>query len=119
MLTMAHHLKQPWARKAPDCRHFFCAAAGCDVVYFAENGKVFRVSDVRTAVGTKDASDTACICYCFGVSRADAWRDSGARDYVLAQTENRVCACDKMNPSGRCCLKDFPRGLPPAEKSSA
>lgn len=107
--TMVHHLKQAWAWNDLDCRHFFCDVPACEVVYFGENGSVALKSDVRTAVGAKDASEDALICYCFGVTRADARQDGRARAYVLAQTEQGKCACETENPSGRCCLKDFPR----------
>ena len=107
--TMAHHLKQVWAWNDFDCRHFFCDVQACEVVYFGENGSVALKSDVRTAIGIKDASEEALICYCFGVTRVDVRQDGRARAYVLAQTAQGNCACETANPSGRCCLKDFPR----------
>ena len=48
------------------------------------------------------------LCYCFGVSRADFDRNPGTKDFVTAQTKAGLCACETSNPSGRCCLKDFP-----------
>lgn len=107
--TMAHHLKQVWARGNPGCRHFFCDTPACEVVYFGENGTIILKLDVRTAVGAKDVSEEAVICYCFGVTRADVRKDGRARAYVVAQTEQGKCACETANPSGRCCLRDFPR----------
>jgi hypothetical protein len=107
---MAHHLKQAWVWNEGDCRHFFCDTPGCDVVYFGEDGSVIRKSAVRTTVGAKDASDMALLCYCFGVTRADAQQNGKARAFIIAQTEQGQCACETANPSGRCCLKDFPRG---------
>lgn len=94
-------------------RYFFCGEQACDVVYFGEDGSIFVKSDIRTAVGAKDASDEALLCYCFGVIRADARKDDKARAYVLAQTKQQRCACETANPSGRCCLKDFPRSDSP------
>lgn len=107
--TMAHHLKLVWAWTNRDCRYFFCDAQACEIVYFGEDCTAVFKSEVRTAVGAKDASDAALLCYCFGVTRADARQDGRARAYVLAQTEQGKCACETANPSGRCCLKDFPR----------
>jgi len=40
---------------------------------------------------------------------AVALADPGIRDFVVAQTRLGLCACDTRNPSGRCCLIDFPR----------
>jgi len=48
------------------------------------------------------------VCYCFGVSRSDFRNDPATKDYVIAQTKAGLCSCDTSNPSGRCCLKDFP-----------
>jgi hypothetical protein len=31
---------------------------------------------------------------------------------VIEQTRLHNCACDVRNPSGRCCLKDFPKAEP-------
>lgn len=107
--TMAHHLKQAWTWQDRGCRYFFCGSPACEVVYFGEDGSVIGNAAVRTPVGAKDASDAAVLCYCFGVTRADALRSSEARAYVLAQTERGSCSCETSNPSGRCCLKDFPR----------
>ena len=106
--TMAYHLKQPWARRDTICRYFFCDSPACTVVYFGEDGSIVPESAVRTAVGVKDASDTALLCYCFGITRAAARQDKQARAFVLAQTEQGKCVCQTANPSGRCCLKDFP-----------
>jgi hypothetical protein len=62
-------------------------------------------------VGAKDLSGNAPLCYCFGVSKADAINDPAIRDYVLTKTKRGICSCETSNPSGCCCLKDFPRPL--------
>jgi hypothetical protein len=49
------------------------------------------------------------LCYCFGISREDFKRDPGLRDFVVAKTKAGECSCETKNPSGRCCLKDFPK----------
>jgi hypothetical protein len=49
------------------------------------------------------------LCYCFGVTKADARSDPGIKKFVMAQTKLGLCACEMRNPSGRCCLPDFPR----------
>ena len=106
--TIAHHIKKAWEWKEPGCRYFFCDDPDCEVVYFGEDGAVILKSEVRTLIGVKGASEDSLACYCFGVTRADALRDSRARDYVLAQTKQGRCSCETSNPAGRCCLKNFP-----------
>lgn len=106
--TIAYHIRDAWNWEERAERYFFCADPACDVVYFADDGTVIRQAQLRTRVGLKDRGDDALVCYCFGVSRADALKDSSIREYVKGKTKNKLCACDTCNPSGRCCLKDFP-----------
>lgn len=107
--TIVHHLWSPWQWRGKEQRYFFCDAPGCDVVYFGEDDSIIPAAQLRTVVGLKEAADDAPVCYCFGVSRADALRDAAIRDYVVEQTRLGLCSCDTSNPSGRCCLKAFPR----------
>lgn len=107
--TIAHHIKQSWQWRGKAQRYFFCDDPACEVVYFGDDGSVILKSQLRTAIGVKEASAEATLCYCFGVTRADALNDSGIRDFVVMQTRLGLCSCDTLNPSGRCCLKDFPR----------
>jgi hypothetical protein len=107
--TIAHHIKQSWKWPDNGQRYYFCDDPACDVVYFGEDGSVILKSQLRTLVGVKEASGDAPLCYCFGVTRADAQSDPHIRDFVAAQTKLGLCSCDTSNPSGRCCLKYFPR----------
>lgn len=54
-------------------QYYFCAAAGCDVVYFTENSDapIFRRDDLLVRVGLKEEHDTVPVCYCFGIARKD------------------------------------------------
>lgn len=111
--TIALHIKEPWLWNGANQRYFFCDDPDCDIVYFGENGSLILKSALRTPVGAKDNAADATLCYCYGVSRADALQHPDIRDYVVGQTRQCLCACDTRNPSGRCCLKDFPaRSLP-------
>ncbi|WP_408645535.1 putative iron-sulfur cluster-binding metallochaperone [Sulfuricella denitrificans] len=107
--TVIHHIKQVWQQEPGSCRYFFCDDSACDVVYFGDDDSVVLKSQLRTLVGAKEASNDALVCYCFGVTKADALRDSKARDYVVSRTKQGLCSCETSNPSGRCCLKGFPR----------
>jgi len=109
MRTMLHHLSQPWALALPDQPYFFCDNPDCDVVYFGRDGSTLDRSVVRTVVGIKEASGSAPLCYCFGVSKSAAQSNLAIRAFVVEQTKKGFCSCATSNPSGRCCLKDFPR----------
>lgn len=80
----------------------------CEIVYFGEDGSRILQAQLRTRVGSKQASGDALLCYCYGVTVDDARNDPAARDFVIAETRLGQCACETRNPSGRCCLKDFP-----------
>lgn len=107
--TISHHIKQSWKWKHADTRYFFCDDPDCDVVYFGDDDSVITKAQLRTTVGIKETSNETLACYCFGVSKAEAINDPGIREYVMSQTKHAQCSCDVSNPSGRCCLKDFPR----------
>ncbi|WP_144408225.1 hypothetical protein [Sulfuricella sp. T08] len=106
--TVAHHIRDAWKWVGKTGRYFFCEDPACDVVYFGDDGTIILKSQLRTRVGVKEASDDALVCYCFGVTKADALNDPGIRNFVVTQTKLGICSCETSNPSGRCCLKDFP-----------
>ena len=107
--TILHHLLNAWAWQETAARHFFCDAPACAAVYFGDDGSVIRQAELRTHIGIKDTADDSLLCYCFGVSRADYRNAPATKDFVIAQTKAGLCSCDTSNPSGRCCLKDFPK----------
>lgn len=105
--TILHHLHQPWHWQPTATHYYFCDAPDCDVVYFGDDNSVILKSQLRTAVKTHDKQ--ALLCHCFGIRHTDFEHDSSTKQYVIAQTKQGNCACVTRNPSGRCCLKDFPR----------
>lgn len=107
MQTILHHLSRPWRRESEAQQYYFCDTPDCDVVYFAADGTRIYKTELRTVVGIKETSPAALLCYCYGVSRADA-ADPRAREFVVQQTKAGLCSCTTSNPSGRCCLKDIP-----------
>lgn len=106
--TIVHHLKEPWGWMPSAAHYYFCDAPDCDVAYFGDDDSVILKSQLRTRIGAKERGEHDLLCYCFGVSRADFARDPATRDFVVAQTRAGACSCETRNPSGRCCLKDFP-----------
>lgn len=103
--TMKHHVEAPWNWVFPDQGYYFCANARCDVVYFAQDGMFIPQNEVRTAVGVKNPSPSALLCYCFGVRRETA--SDTVKAFVLNETKQQSCACSVRNPSGKCCLREF------------
>lgn len=107
--TILQHIKSPWQNKLEEEKYYFCDDPECDVVYFSLEGAVINKIELRTIVGKKDNSDESLVCYCFGVSKKNAKNNQELKNYVTQQTKEHNCACEVRNPSGRCCLKDFPQ----------
>lgn len=107
--TILHHLAEPWRNGLKNQPYYYCTDVDCDVVYFGRDESVISKSALRTKVGVKDDSPGRSVCYCFGVSYAAAENDEAAREFVMAMTRQSLCSCETSNPSGRCCLKDFPK----------
>ena len=108
MKTILHHINSPWKWAEKDQGYYFCDDPNCDVVYFGEDDSVITRDEIRTVVGIKERHPDALTCYCFGVSSLEAQRHPAIRDFIVSKTKAGVCSCDTSNPSGRCCLRDFP-----------
>lgn len=89
--TIIHHLKQPWRWAVTAHRYYFCDNPSCDVVYFGDDGSVIHRDDLRTAVGIKENTASSLLCYCFGVTKADAAKEPSLRDYVIQKTKAGLC----------------------------
>lgn len=107
--TIAHHIKDVWNWQQSATRYFFCDDPSCDVAYFGDDDSIILKSQLRNPIWGKEGSDAALLCYCFGISKMDFKLDPSTRDFVVGQTKAGLCSCDTSNPSGRCCLKDFPK----------
>ncbi len=111
--TLLHHVKEPWNLALKEQAYYFCSAPDCNVVYFGSDNSTIHKDQLRAKVGIKETSDDALICYCFDVSRAtarmDALSENKAKTFVIEQTKKSLCSCATHNPSGKCCLKDFPK----------
>jgi len=106
---MMQHIKEVWRYSFRDETYYFCRTPDCHVVYFTESGECLNKASIRTRIGIKENDESGLICFCFGVSKAIATTDREAKDFVVKQTMGSTCACETANPSGRCCLKDFPK----------
>ena len=106
--TIAHHIMGAWEWSPTSGRYFFCDDPECDVVYFGEGGSTILKIQLRTRVGLKEHSGDRLPCYCFGISKDDFQGNPASKEFVMAQTKAGLCSRETSNPSGRCCLKNFP-----------
>jgi hypothetical protein len=107
--TVIHHLQRPWQWEPTTQNYYFCDDPECNVVYFGDDDSTIEKDRLRTPVGVKEQSDDSTICYCFGVTKGEAIADESIKDYVATQTIDHMCDCEIRNPSGKCCLRDFPK----------
>lgn len=108
-ITIKHHIKSPWLWKEKNQGYYFCSDPDCDVVYFGQDDSILTKQSIRTFIGVKEDSDAAPVCYCFGVTKSEAKNDPRIREFVVEETRQRGCACEYRNPSGKCCLANFPK----------
>ncbi len=113
--TLMHQVVAPLNQQLPPDTFFFCSAHGCETVYFSNAGAVIKTAQVRSEVGQKSTKSDRVLCYCFDVSHFRVMREiattgfSTSKAFVVEQTKLKNCACDTRNPSGKCCLKEFPK----------
>jgi hypothetical protein len=107
--TILHHLSEPWSNSLIEQGYYFCSDTDCEVVYFGQDETLIEKSALRTDVGVKEVYPERLVCYCFGVSYRVAKDNNFVVDFVKEKTKQSLCSCETSNPSGRCCLKDFPR----------
>jgi hypothetical protein len=107
--TILHHIKAPWRWSGKQQAYYFCDDPECDVVYFGQDDSDIKKTELRTTVGINEKSDDALVCYCFGVTAQEAITNPEVKAFVVKETKEQVCECEARNPSGKCCLKDFPK----------
>jgi len=106
--TILHHVNEPWQWAGKQQGYYFCTDPDCNVVYYGQDGSLILKSELRTTVGVKEKSDESLVCYCFGVTKSKA-NNEKVKNFVIIRTKEKACACSTHNPSGKCCLKDFPK----------
>jgi hypothetical protein len=107
--TIKHHVRKPWRRLQKNQGYYFCSDPKCNVVYFGEDGSVLEKSAIRTRVGIKEESEGSMLCYCFGATVGEARANPAVKAFVIEETRRNECACETRNPSGKCCLGEFPK----------
>ncbi|MGY9084368.1 MAG: hypothetical protein ACKVK3_17355 [Acidimicrobiales bacterium] len=108
---------RPHVADAVDGEWQYCANEDCDVVYHLDQDTV-HTDSVITQVGLKAADKATPVCFCF-THTADALGEDLAANNGVSQIQadikaavaHNLCACEHLNPSGRCCLAEVHRTL--------
>ena len=108
---------RPHLAEAVDGDWQYCANEQCQVIYhWGEH--IVDAESVVTQVGLKATDKTTPVCFCFAHT-ADALAadlaEHGGVSEIKAEIKVAVadaqCACEHLNPSGKCCLADVHRTL--------
>lgn len=95
---------------------WYCPNISCHVVFFAE-GETITVDVVVTQVGSKATDKPTPVCFCFAHTSADIAADLAVDGTSTISADIRAavaagsCACEHLNPSGKCCLPDIHRAV--------
>ncbi|MFN7105588.1 MAG: cation transporter [Pyrobaculum sp.] len=105
--TVVNHVREElWPKLSS--RNWFCPNPTCQVVYFGD--LVITKELVKTRVFHKESSPDRPLCYCAGVTEADARRHLATCCKTLEDLKKHTGLgtgrwCVVTNPSGRCCLE--------------
>jgi len=94
-----------------------CANELCEVIFHLGSDLV-ETGSVSTQVGCKASDKATPVCFCFAHT-ADALREDLAANDGVSEIKASIkvaiadshCACEHLNPSGKCCLADVHRTL--------
>ncbi len=108
---------RPHVADAVDGDWQYCANEDCDVVYHLDQDTVDTAS-VITQVGLKATDKATPVCFCFAHT-ADALGEELAENNGVSQIKadikdavaDGLCACEHLNPNGKCCLADVHRTI--------
>ena len=107
---------RPHAPDAIDGPWSYCPNEPCRVVFFLDH-ETIDDDHVATQVGTKAGSKPEPVCFCFSHT-ADAITADLARhgrstinESVKTAVADGLCACEHLNPTGKCCLPAIRRAL--------
>ena len=94
-----------------------CANEDCQVVYHLGEDTV-DADSVITQVGLKATDKATPVCFCFAhtaVALGDDLAANNGVSEIKAEITTAVadsqCACEFLNPTGKCCLPDVHRAL--------
>lgn len=101
---------------AEDAWHH-CPTASCGAVFYL-GADVIDTDHVVARVGHKAPGKPEPVCFCFAHTvealARDAARHGGTstiKASIRAEVAAGRCACEHLNPSGRCCLPELRRTL--------
>jgi len=117
--TVIHQVQYPENQCLESDAYALCSNHACHVGYFSAT-HVLKKEKLRFF----QVGEESILCYCFDISRmtylsaVKRGESAKIKGFVIAQTKKAACACDILNPSGRCCLTEFKNMEKSYEKTS-
>lgn len=102
---------------------WYCPNLSCHVVFFAD-AETITDNVVVTQVGLKATDKPTPVCFCFAHTAADIAADLAENGTSTISADIRAavaagsCACEHLNPSGKCCLPDIHRVVVAARRTN-
>ena len=122
--TLDHLLNAEGKERAGSLEGFYyCKTPECDVVYF-RGMETLTQKDMTVTVGLKEGAHPQTLCYCFGWTREmvdkeiDVTGTTRALDDIKKKMVDPGCSCERLNPSGGCCLGDINQAIKGIQISS-
>jgi len=111
--TVLHQVRGSIARQLSDGGYYFCTDPDCKVAYFTDDGQLIDRRDLRDPSLRTDGPRSRLVCHCFGITAGELTLEGrettrAVLAFIREKTRRGYCACEVRNPSGRCCLADFP-----------
>jgi hypothetical protein len=98
----------------------YCSSPACEVLFYLDD-RVVKEDEARARVGEKALSAPEPVCFCFAHTTADIVADvtthgtSTIKSSIQEAVAHGSCACEHLNPSGRCCLGAVNRAIKTAD----
>lgn len=122
--TLDHLLNAEGRERAGSLEGFYyCKTPECDVVYF-RGMETLTQEDMMVTVGLKEGANPQTLCYCFGWTREmiyeeiDVTGTTRAPEDIKKKMADPGCSCERLNPSGGCCLGDINHAIKAIQKGS-
>ncbi len=123
--TLQHLITPERRSEIKDADYYFCKSPDCDTVYYhPASGQCFEKNDLTVRVGLKETEDPVWLCYCFNLSKKMIQEEikrtgqSASGDRIRREVAAGNCDCERLNPSGRCCLGEVLAAEKEAQKNS-
>jgi hypothetical protein len=94
----------------------YCSSPACEVLFYLDD-RVIQEDEAAARVGDKALGASEPVCFCFAHTAEDIVAEvtihgtSTIKSSIQEAVADGSCACEHLNPSGRCCLGAVNRAI--------